>query len=127
MQCFVHGSYGNSDKNNEKHAPFVSFSIPDIGISFKAAFNGKQDECEYTGLLALLEFIDLNPQLFKNKNVEVFTDSFSVVHQVNMKISPNKNLEPYRNMALSYKKKIAYTLNWIAPDDNPAQNIFGAN
>lgn len=124
MQCYFYANPGGIENGNENSAGFVSFSIPDIGISFKAVFNGKPKESEYSSLLALLEFIELNPQLFQNKNLEIYSNSFAVVHQVNLKLPPSKELEPFRNLALNYKKKIPYTLNWIPSGDNPAQNIF---
>lgn len=122
MQCFCYGNSRAILPSQEVRASYVSFTIPDIGISFKAAYDGVSQECEYTSLLALLEFIDLNPQLFKDKNVEIYSDSFAVVHQVNLKLSAAEDMEPLRNMALSYKKKIAFTLNWIPKGDNPAES-----
>jgi len=124
MQCFFYGKPGGVKKETLNPTGFVSFSIPDIGISFKAAYSGKPQVCEYSSLLALLEFIELNPQLFKNKNLEIYSNSFAVVNQVNNKLSPSKELEPYRQLALDYKKKIAFTLNWIPQGDNPAQNTI---
>ncbi|PJA26224.1 MAG: hypothetical protein CO189_12045 [candidate division Zixibacteria bacterium CG_4_9_14_3_um_filter_46_8] len=127
MRCFCYGNPGEIQKDNQNGAGYVCFTIPDIGIAFKAAFSGKPEECEYTSLLALLEFVDLNPQLFQNKNLEIFSDSFAMVHQVNMKLSADRELEPFRNMALSYKKKIPYTLNWISKGDNPALGNITVN
>ena len=79
-------------------------------------------ECDYASLLALLEFIEINPHLFQNRTVEVFGDSFEVVNQVNLQMICQKDLEPYRNMALVYKKKIPYSLSWIPEKENPAQS-----
>jgi hypothetical protein len=129
MQCFFYGTIREENKNEDsnwllKNANngVVSFTIPDLGIVFRAQFKGKAQECEYASLLALLEFIEINPHLFRNKTVEIFGDSFVVVNQVNLQMFCNKELEPYRNMALVYKKKIAYSLNWIPQNENPAQN-----
>jgi len=36
----------------------------------------------------------------------------------------NGRLESFRNLALNYKRKIHYTLNWIPQGDNPAQNYL---
>ncbi len=129
MQCFFYGTIRDENKDNRSttlttNVPngVVSFTIPDLGIVFRAQFKGKAQECEYASLLALLEFIEINPHLFRNKTVEIFGDSFVVVNQVNLQMFCNKELEPYRNMALVYKKKIAYSLNWIPQNENPAQN-----
>ncbi|MCJ7577549.1 MAG: hypothetical protein MUO91_03780 [candidate division Zixibacteria bacterium] len=129
MQCFFYGTIRDENKDNGSTTlttsgpnGVVSFTIPDLGIVFRAQFKGKAQECEYASLLALLEFIEINPHLFRNKTVEIFGDSFVVVNQVNLQMFCNKELEPYRNMALVYKKKIAYSLNWIPQNENPAQN-----
>ena len=125
MQCFFYGATGD-ERNQESCRGLVSFSIPDIGIVFRAQFSGHPVECEYASLLALLEFIEINPHLFQNKTVEIFGDSFVVVNQVNLQMVCNKDLEPYRNMALVYKKKIPFSLNWIPQKENPAQNELPA-
>lgn len=129
MQCFFYGTIRDENKNNGSitlsakiNNGVVSFTIPDLGIVFRAQFKGSPRECEYASLLALLEFIEINPHLFRNKTVEIFGDSFVVVNQVNLQMFCDKELEPYRNMALVYKKKIAYSLNWIPQNENPAQH-----
>ncbi|MGB8658340.1 MAG: hypothetical protein WCE90_11260 [Candidatus Zixiibacteriota bacterium] len=120
MQCFFYGTTRN-ESNQDGHNGVVSFSVPDLGIVFRAQFSGTPVECEYASLLALLEFIEINPHLFQTRTVEIFGDSFVVVNQVNMQMVCNRDLEPYRNMALGYKKKIPFSLNWIPEKENPAQ------
>jgi hypothetical protein len=120
VQCFFYGTIRDESKN-EVSDGVVSFNIPDLGIVFRAQFKGNAHECEYASLLALLEFIEINPHLFGNKIVEIFGNSFVVVNQVNLQMFCDRKLEPYRNMALVYKKKIAYSLNWIPQNENPAQ------
>ncbi|HEX7402028.1 MAG TPA: hypothetical protein VF369_07600 [candidate division Zixibacteria bacterium] len=121
MQCFFYGTI-RGENSRDNHNGVVSFSIPDLGIIFRAQFTGTPVECEYASLLALLEFIELNPHLFQNRTVEIYGDSFEVVNQVNLQMVCHKDLEPYRNMALGYKKKIPYSLNWIPEKENPAQS-----
>ncbi len=121
MKCFYQG-FRRQSADMTGHSGFVSFIIPDLGISFRAQFNGSKDECDYASLLALLEFMELNPHLFKNKRIEIFGDNFKVVNQVNQKVHPTKDLEPYMNMAVGYKKKIPFTLRWIPGSENPAQD-----
>ncbi len=121
MRCFYQGRHRNETESASKNG-FVSFMIPDIGITFRAQFNGSKDECEYASLLALLEFVELNPHLFKNRRIEIFGDNHEVIGQVNHKFKAPKNLEPYFNMAVGYKKKIPFTLKWIPINENPAQD-----
>ena len=124
MQCFFYGTIRNENSKNG-HNGVVSFSIPDFGIIFRAQFSGTPVECEYASLLALLEFIEINPHLFQNRTVEIYGDSFEVVNQVNLQMVCHKDLETYRNMALGYKKKIPFSLNWIPEKENPAQSELG--
>ncbi|MFH1893429.1 MAG: hypothetical protein ABIK83_12205 [Candidatus Zixiibacteriota bacterium] len=120
MECYF--SSTSIDSDSEKHNALLSFTVPDLGIVFRAQYSGDEIECEYASLLSLLEFVDINPQLFKNKTVEIFGDSFVVINQVNDKMYCQKDLEPYRNMALLFKRKIPYVLNYVKAKENPAQN-----
>lgn len=121
MKCFYQGCQRDRE-GSVGGSGFVSFTIPDLGITFRAQFSGTKDECDYASLLALLEFVDLNPQLFKNKRIEIFGDNFKVVSQVNQRVMPSKELEPYLNMAVGYKRKIQFVLKWIPVSENPAQD-----
>jgi hypothetical protein len=101
----------------------VSFQIPDINITFRAQFKGSPQECQYASLLALLEFVELNPHLFRNKTLEFYSDSELVVSQVNnTEVRMPAELEPFRDMALSYRRKFPYRLALIQRSNNPAQN-----
>ncbi len=99
----------------------VSFCLPELNITFRARYNGTSAACEYAALLALLEFVDINPTLFEGKTLEVFGDSFLVINQVNDRLYCRKELEPLRNIAVGYRNKIPFVLNWVPSTENPAQ------
>ena len=121
MQCFVTGEMFVRP-GQPVTAGVVSFKIPDLDIVFRAQFKGTPQECQFASLLALLEFVDLNPQLFKNKALELFSDSTMVVRQINNTgLQTTKELAPYREMALSYRRKYPYNLDLVRRGDNPAQ------
>jgi hypothetical protein len=121
MKCYFQG-FTREENNEAQFNGFVSFTIPEMGIKFRGQFSGSSDECEYASLLALLEFIELNAHLFKDRRIEIFGNSIEVVSQVNSEMSPTHDLEPFCAMAQGYKKKIPYTLNWIPSDENMAQD-----
>ena len=100
----------------------VSFCIPELSITFRARYRGNAATCEYASLLALLEFIEINPQLFKERTVQIFGDSFTVVNQVNDRLYCRKELEPFCNMARIFKDKIPYALDLVPKTDNPAKH-----
>ena len=118
MECYFTSNLIDSESANKNALGWCA--VPEYGIVFRAQFSGKETECEYASLLSLLEFVEINPQLFKNKTVEIFGDSTVVVNQVNDKMYCNQHLEPFRKMAQLFKKKIPYVLNYIPPKENPA-------
>ena len=126
MKCFFHGRKRNIEGMSGSNG-LVSFAIPDIGISFRAPYTGNRHECEYASFLALLEFVDLNPHLFKNRRLEIFGDDYKIISQINQKSRPSKALEPFLNMVVGYKRKIPFTLNWIPGSENLAQDGMAAS
>lgn len=120
MQCYFSGEMLRNGGSPSK-AGVVSFSIPDLEITFRAQFKGSAPECPYASLLALLEFVDLNPHLFKNKTLEIYSDSESVVRSVNnSQLDMPMDLEPYRSMALTYRRKYPFLLSLVRAGNNPA-------
>jgi hypothetical protein len=118
MRC-----YFSSEKSGPPEEPgsgFVSFVIPELKITFRARYHGTAAACEYASLLALLEFVDINPAVFEGKALELFGDSFDVVNQLNHRLACRKELENFRNAALMLRDHIPYTIDWIPPAQNPA-------
>ena len=99
----------------------VSFHLPELNITFRARYKGTAIACQYAALLALLEFVEINPKLFKGKSLELYGDSFAVVNQINDRMFCQKDLLPLRNMALTYKRKLPFSLKWGPQTQNPAQ------
>ena len=114
-------SLDNSDKN-ATGKNLISFSIPDIGLNFKAPFAAEEMALDYASLLTLLEFVDVNPQLFSNRALEVYCHNFDLVEQVEKKIVMDASLVPFLQKALAYRKKLNFSLNWVPRPDNPALN-----
>jgi len=126
MECYFYTKV--MDKRVDGHHNAVlSFSIPDAGILFRTRFSGSPEECEYASLLTLLEFVELNPQVFRDRTIEIYGDSFAVVNQINDKMYCARDLQPFRNMALLFRNKFTYSLNWIPQRENPAQNNLNAD
>jgi len=114
-------SLDNSDKN-ATGKNLISFSIPDIGLNFKAPFAAEEMALDYASLLTLLEFVDVNPQLFSNRALEVYCHNFDLVEQVEKKVVMDASLVPFLQKALAYRKKLNFSLNWVPRPDNPALN-----
>jgi ribonuclease HI len=126
MECYFY-SQVQDKRDDGLHAAVLSFTVPDAGIIFRTRFAGSPAECEYAALLTLLEFVELNPQVFRDRTIEIYGDSFTVVNQINQKMYCTKDLQPFRNMALLFKNKFSYSLNWIPQRENPAQLSLNAD
>ena len=120
MECYF-SSKIVEQQDNDSCTAVLSFTIPEAGIIFRTRFQGSNSECEYAALLTLLEFVELNPQVFRDLTVEIYGDSFTVVNQINNKMFCGSELEPFRNLALLFRKKFSYSLTWVPPRENPAQ------
>ena len=118
MHCYFSSEKPGSP--DEPGSGYVSFVIPELKITFRARYHGTAAELEYASLLALLEFVDINPKVFSGKTLEVRGDSLTVVHQVNERLRCRKELENFHAAALLLKKRIPYTIDWIPPANNPA-------
>lgn len=118
MECYFSSEKPGSP--DEAGSGYVSFVIPEMKITFRARYRGTATELEYASLLALLEFVDINPKVFAGRALEVRGDSLAVVHQVNERLRCTKELENFHAAALLMKKRIPFTIDWIPPADNPA-------
>ena len=119
MDCFF-GSYKRTDAEPKQKSKLVSFRIPDLGITFKAPFEGDEDHTDFASLLALLEFVDLNRKLFGNKSLQIFGGNLRIVEQVNAGCANDEDFEPFLAKALQYRQKYHYSLDWTPSDNNPA-------
>ena len=99
----------------------VTFAIPDIGVKFKAPYRAEETILDYASLLTLLEFVEINPQLFSNRALELYCNNLDLVDQVNNCRVDRDELIPYLKKAIAYRSRLKYSINWIARPDNPAQ------
>lgn len=120
MDCFF-GSYEIGADPEDNIKAVVTFSIPDIGIRFKAPFQGvNPDHCDFASLLALLEFIDSNQKYFKNHTYSIFGNNQRVIGQVNETEAAPMSFAPLMAKARKYKRKYRFSLEWIPTSQNDA-------
>ncbi|HDL01650.1 MAG TPA: hypothetical protein ENH23_05390 [candidate division Zixibacteria bacterium] len=91
MECYF-GSYKLPVDSEIDQSAVVLFSIPELGIKFKAPFDGVDDDhSDYASLLALLEFIDGNQKYFSNNTYQIYGNNVKIINQVNQReVSPMK-------------------------------------
>ena len=113
MECYF-GSLALPDDNQIGKTAVVMFHIPDIGVKFKAPFDGVDpDHCDLASLLALLEFIDSNQKYFARHNYQIFGNNRRIIDQVNLREEPPVIFTPLLEKATSYRDKYGYSLDWV--------------
>jgi len=120
MKCYFSVKSESTDRMKKKQV-LISFTIPDLGIIFRAYHQGEVDECSYICLLKLLRFIVSNAKIFEKQKIEIFSHDPEIVYQVNQKVPCEERLEKLNGLALVYKGKLKYSLDWIPPGENKAE------
>lgn len=119
IQAYFFGASFNERENGEL-VGLAGFSIPDLGIIYRNRQKGGVYECQYTGLLSLLEFIELNGKNFAGMTFDILTDSALIVYQIQHRKIISPGLTPLYNAAMEYKRKIDYHISWIPRNENVA-------
>lgn len=120
MECYF-GTYPLPDTNAVGKTAVVLFHIPDIGIRFKAPFNGvNSDHSDLASLLALLEFIDTNQKYFANRTFQIYGNNLGLINQLNGREQSPETLRPLVEKAQEYRMKYRYSVEWIPARENSA-------
>lgn len=120
MDCYF-GSLTLPQNNELGKTALVLFTIPDLGIRFKAPFDAvDRTHSEYASLLALLEFIDTNQKYFSNHTYQLFGNDIGVVNQINQRENTPELFRHLLDKALTYRHKYRYSIDWIPSGENPA-------
>lgn len=125
MECFF-GSFRLPFRNEIQNSAVVIFHIPELGIRFKAPFDGvDEDHNDFAALLALLEFIDSNQKYLKSNTYHIFGDNRRLINQLNqLEPLPTKFSGLFEKTA-GYKRKYRFSLSWVSHDRNSAlDNLY---
>ncbi len=125
MECYF-GSYERDKAGPEGKKALVCFSIPKAGITFKAPFESDEDlHTQYASLLTLLEFIEMNQKVFKDKNLKIYGNDLELIKQINEDVTVRFEFTELLQKALDYKKKYKFALGWVPEKKNPSiNNLF---
>lgn len=125
MECYF-GSIQLGDNSEIDKNSIVLFAIPELGIKFKAPFDGVNiDHNDYASLLALLEFIDSNQKFFSNNTYQIFGNNSKVINQVNETETTPLEFSNLLEKAKNYRAKYRFSLSCVKADENPVfQRLF---
>ncbi len=125
MDCFF-GSFQRPIKSDLQKSAVVIFYIPELGIRFKAPFDGvDENHNDFAALLALLEFIDSNQKYLKSNGYQIFGDNRKLINQLNqMEPLPAKFTGLFEKTS-DYKRKYRFSLSCVSPERNSAlDNLY---
>jgi len=114
------GSLTGLKDDNSSHS-LVTFAIPDIGVKFKAPFPAEDLALDYASLLTLLEFVEINPQLFANRALELYSNNYQLVEQINSCAVDREELAPFLQKVLAYRARMKYSINWTPRPEGGSQ------
>ena len=125
MECYF-GSYQLPVSRDIEKSAVVIFYIPELGIKFKAPFDGvNQDHNDFASFLALLEFIDNNQKYFQKNSFEIFGNNLKIINQINGQETIPAEFGKLFSKAKDYKKKYRFSLEWVSANNNPVfQTLF---
>jgi hypothetical protein len=119
MECYF-GSHHRSNPDPSQKSKVVAFEIPELGIGFKAPFEGDPDQTDFASLLALLEFVDLNRKLFENRALQIFGGNLRIVEALNSGEIEGEEYLGFLEKAMNYREKYRFSLEWTPSRRNPA-------
>lgn len=119
--CYFFGmSFG--DKDDPISYGLSGFAIPDLGILYKDSCRGTLYECQYRGLLTLLNFIENNKKNFRGFEIEIYSDAAVVVYQLLHHKCISAGLKKYYDAAMACRSKISFSINWVPSKENPSRS-----
>ena len=120
MECYF-GARSLPRATVDGKSAVVMFSIPEVGIRFKAPFAGvDQDHCDLASMLALLEFIDTNQTYLSKQTYQLYGDNLGVIQQVLGRTQVREEFEPLLHKAAEYRHKYRFSLEWVPSAENAA-------
>ncbi len=119
IQAYFFGTAYNEYENGMP-VGLAGYAIPDLGIVFRGRHEGTIHECQYAGLLGLLNFIDLNKKSFKGMEFEVFSDCALIIYQISHRRFISRDLALLYGAAMEFKKKVCYKVSWVPREENVA-------
>ncbi len=125
MDCYF-GSLQLPTKEDQQKAGVVIFHIPELGIRFKALFDGIDEyHNDFAALMALLEFIDSNQKFIKSNAFQIFGDNKKLINQLNQMEPIPVQFNGLFEKTIDYKKKYRYSLSWVSHERNSAlDNLY---
>jgi hypothetical protein len=121
LKCYVSGNHLPGDQKQG----IVSFAVPDYGILFRCLAEGTRADLEIIAFLSFLRFAEHNIEIFKKKELQIYTDFPVLVFVMNNNSGSAGGIEAVRREAKKSAKILRFNVNLIDSKDNRAAGAAG--
>jgi len=116
LKCYVAGS----KPDNTSKSGIISFAVPEYGIIFRCGVEGTLTDLNIIAFLTFLRFAEHNKDIFKKRELHIFTDFPLLVYLMNDGSASVKGLGAVRKQAEKYARGFLFKVKWINRRDNRA-------
>ena len=122
LKCYVSGR----PVSKESKEGIVSFAVPEYGILFRCAAEGTRSDLEIIAFLSFLRFVEHNKDIFKLRELQIFTDFPPLAYLMDKQVASGKGMEAVLRQAQKSAKGIIYKVLWIDTARNRAAGPVGS-
>jgi hypothetical protein len=116
LKCYVSGRAIQGQQN----VGVVSFAVPEMGILFRCSASGSRADLEFIAFLSFLRFAEHNQELFKKRELHIFTDFPILMYLMNNNVQPGLEGSAVLKEASRAAKYVTYKVKWIEERMNRA-------
>ncbi len=122
LKCYVSGRPVPKDSKEG----IVSFAVPEYGILFRCAAEGTRADLEIIAFLSFLRFVEHNKDIFKKRELHIFTDFPPLAYLMDKQVVSQRGMETVLRQAQKYGKSLVYKVVWIDTKRNRAAGPVGS-
>ena len=121
LKCYVSGRLLSSDGREG----IVSFAIPEQGVLFRCAAEGSRSDLEIIAFLTFLRFVEHNKDIFKKRELHIYTDFPPLAYLMDKHVVARKGMEAVLRQAQKYAREVVYKVMWVERKYNRAADPVG--
>lgn len=120
MNCYFYAT-SQEPRARVKGPGIISFCVPDLGFTYRAAVRATPTELPYKALMALIRFLESNRRVWHKQSLAIFTDCAPIVYQVQGEMSVPDGARSLLGTVRIKKQQLGFLLQWVAAAENRAR------
>lgn len=120
MNCYFYAT-SHAPKAHVKGPGIISFCVPDLGFTYRAALRATPSEFPYRALLALIRFLESNRKVWHRQKLAILTDCAPIVYQVQGEMAVPDTVRSMLGTINIKQHQLGFTLDWVPAVENRAR------